>query len=293
MNVKARLTLKNARRLLENVRANAVDYFVRTLVIILLLSFVTACARPVGDLGRAAASATHDEIMPAIGKWRARASKEPASNLNWTDEENEMHDRVWRFLVAPHAKDWFYDILVEWQRTRLLPPQDKRFKHDRYYAHLRSEEYRSSKIRYTRVLRDMEADLNMTPDAFASICDVLEINRRRDEAVKSLRGTDTVERMEVDERKAENRVLIDWFVRALRYRYESYSLALEGLLIETPHQGAREIDGRLSVMAIDVERAEQREFCGATDLGDGNMSGATLPSRLKDNPLSPGPLYRK
>ena len=55
------------------------------------------------------------------GKLLADARGEAVSNFNQTDQEDEMHNRVWRFLMAPHAKDWFYDTAVEWQRTRLIP----------------------------------------------------------------------------------------------------------------------------------------------------------------------------
>ena len=293
MNGKPNRALESSSARHINANVNADSLFVRLFIVILLLGFVTGCARPVGDFGRAAESATHDEILPAIGTWRARASSEPASNFNFTDEENEMHDRVWRYLIAAHSSDWFFDIVTEWQRTRLLPPQDSRFKHDRYYAHLRSEKYRSSKVRYVRVSRDIEADLNMTPSVLKSICSVLEINRRRDEAVRSLRSEGSLEATEVAQRKAENWMFINWFKRALRYRYESYSLALERLLIETPHEGARDIDGLLSVMAIDVERAEQDEFCDGPELEAVEMAGEAMPPKMKRSPFSPAPEFRK
>jgi hypothetical protein len=97
----------------------------------------------------------------------------------------------------------------------------------------------------------------------------------------------------VVERRDENRVFINWFVRALRYRYESYSLALERLLVETPHEGARDIDSRLSVMMIDVERAERRDFCDTPDLYGGDIGTAALESRMMNRPFTPEPTFRK
>src|SRR5690606_31726821 len=102
---------------------------------------LAGCARPVGDFGRAAPGVLHDAIMPAVGAARAEAAGEPVSDFNRTDEETEMHNRVWRFLVAPHAHDWFYDTAVELQRTRLSGATDAGFSPDRYYDHLRSTRY--------------------------------------------------------------------------------------------------------------------------------------------------------
>jgi len=233
----------------------------RFILLIAILGLISACARPTGDFGRAQSSVVHDEILPQVGKLRAKANGEPQSNLNLTDEEHEMHNRVWRFLVASHAKDWFYDAVVEWQRLRLITAQNNKFSTDRYYSFLRSQKYSSSKVRYYKVANDIDADLNTSPSVFKAICDVYEIDRRRSIAVQSLNSAQDIEKISVSERRAENNIYIDWFVQAMRYRYDSYSLALERLLIETPHEGARDVDRRLSLFAIEVERAERHDFC--------------------------------
>ena len=65
---------------------------------ILVLLTVTACARPVGDFGRAERNVLNDEVLPAIGNTLSDGSR-----FNLADQEIEMRDRVWRYLVAPHA----------------------------------------------------------------------------------------------------------------------------------------------------------------------------------------------
>jgi hypothetical protein len=251
--------------------------------LILLFAAISACARPTGDFGRAESSILHDEIMPKIGQFRVKRNGEPLSTLNLTDEENEMHDRVWRFLIAAHSRDWFYDIVVEWQRVRLAPLQDKKFSIDRYYSFLRSERYSSSKVRYYKVANDIDADLGTVPSVFNAICAVSEIDRRRLIAVSSLKSAGQVEKISVANRKAENQIYIDWFVRAIRYRYQSYSLALERLLIETPHEGARDIDARLSRFAIEVERAERHDFCGSSLVYNQTNNPNMIASRYSTN----------
>jgi hypothetical protein len=240
----------------------------RALVAIALLGATAACARPVGDFGRAQPGALHDEILPAVGKTRAELAGEPVSNFNLTDQEREMHDRVWRFLAAAHARDWFYDFSVELQRTRLSGPLDHKFKADRYSRWLRQTDYASSRVRYSTVADHVTADLDTMPGTFRAICAVLEVDRRRGIAAGEVAGTGG----QALARKAENDMRIDWFVRAVAYRYESYGYALDHLLVETPHEEAVEVDGVLSALAIHVERARRGDFCsgaaGAAYTGD-------------------------
>ncbi len=254
---------------------------VRFILLIVIFGLISACTRPTGDFGRVQPNFIHDDILPAAGKLRAKADGEPVSNLNLTDEEGEMHNRVWRFLAAPHAKDWFYDIAVEWQRTRLIAATDSEFSIERYYNFLRSERYSSSRVRYFKLANDIDADLNTAPSVFKTICAALEIDRRRAIAVNSLNSAGALERNAVNQRQAENAIFIDWFVRAIRFRYDSYSLALERLLIETPHEGARDIDRRLSSFAIEVERAERRDFCGSSLVYSKKSNANTIPSRYE------------
>ena len=55
----------------------------RLIIILLLVIAVSACARPVGDFGRAKSDLLHDEVLPSIGSLRATASSEPVSYI-WT-----------------------------------------------------------------------------------------------------------------------------------------------------------------------------------------------------------------
>ncbi|WP_196259269.1 hypothetical protein [Pelagibacterium limicola] len=259
---------------------------------IAILSALAGCARPVGDLGRAAPSVLHDEVMPAVGRFRAAADGEPVSDFNLTDQEREMHDRVWRFLVAPHAKDWFYDTAVELQRTRLTRETDLAFSPDRYYEHLRSERYASSRVRYQTVASDIGHDLATIPATFVAICRVIEVDRQRAIAVGNVRLGAPDSSQQVAARKWENERRIDWFVRALGYRYDSYSTALDRLLVETPHEEARIVDLRLEEMEVYVRRARARDFCGGAGAGF-IAKDAPLPSRLQTQVYVPEPVVRK
>jgi hypothetical protein len=249
-------------------------------VVALLASNAGCIVRPIGDLGRADPDFIHDKAMPVVGKWRAKANGEPISNFNLTDQEDEMHNRVWRFLVSPHANDWFHDAAAELQRTRIAAQVDGKFRSDRYYNWLSSTRYQSSRVRYSTVQQDVETDIATVPDTFAAICAVIEVDRQRAFAGSAIYGGSVATQAEVSGRKAENDQFIGWFVRALRYRYDSYNFALNRLLVETPHEEARRLDARLSEMEVYVRHAESDNFCAGSS-GKGYHGGeSSLPSRL-------------
>jgi hypothetical protein len=214
-----------------------------------------------GDFGRADPDPMHDEWMPAVGKARAALNKEPVSSFNLTDQEEEMRDRVWRYLVAPHAYDWFGDTAVEYQRTRVTEMSSKPLKTNKYYNWLHSTRFASSRVRYSRLREDVLADISMLPAAFRSICAVLEIDRQRGVATNEIRGLEDKVTASAAARHHENQVVIRWFVRALGNRYDSYSYALDHLLVETPHEEAVAANASLSDLALYVEIADRGDFC--------------------------------
>lgn len=237
-------------------------------------------ARPVGDFGRAQPSVMHDTVMPYAGELIAENRKEPVSNLNQTDQEREMHDRTWRFLVAAHSRDWLFDGSVELQRTRIGPARDFRYTTERYYTWLRSTTYQSSTTRYSTVGRHILADFDTVPATFQSICAVEAVDRQRRIALAEVGGGEPGIAADVAARRTENQWHIDWFVRALNYRYDSYAYALDHLLVETPHEQSIGVDENLRRLRPWVDRANRGEFC-VSDAGSGAGSGVTIPSRFQ------------
>jgi len=273
-------------------RSGGAARVLKGLLALVLVGTAAACARPVGDFGRAQPSFTHDVVMPTVGKWRASQAGEPVSNFNQTDQERLMHDVVWRFLIAPHGRDWAFDTSVELQRTRIYPARDAKFTIDRYYGTLRSDAYQSSRVRYKRVGSDVETDVALMPAAFAAICDVIEVDRQRAEALRSLAMGSPMS-TEAAARQAENAQYIDWFTRAVRYRYDSYSYALDHLLVETPHEEARAVDASLSKLLAYVDAAERADFCRGAGAFNGGHPSKSLPSRVYMTPRDYEGEYRK
>ncbi len=234
-------------------------------------------ARQLGDFGRVQAGVLNDEIIPGFEKIWKQLNRRPASDFNWTDQEAEMHARVWRFLVAPQSRDWAFEYAAEIKPAR-AGEQRKRYE-DRYYAWLRAERHASSRVRYATMSEHIGADLGTLEATFRAICAVGEVDRQRAVAAASVEGLEREVLRDQAEREAENEAHVDHFVRALAYRYEAYSYALDHLLVETPHEGAVAVDGRLSELATWVDRAEAGDFC-ATGWQPEDAGGTALPSRV-------------
>jgi hypothetical protein len=267
----------------RGVVVNAADFMPRVLgffATAILAGLVVACAaRPVGDFGRAQPGVLHDNVMPAVASFMAK-QREPVSNFNQTDQEREMHDRTWRFLVAAHSKDWMFDSEAELQRTRITRAKDWMFKPDRYYNWLKREYYQSSRVRYATLGRHILADLDTLPSTFLSICAVLEVDKNREVALASLTDLAPTAAKDVAARRYENTHHIEWFVRAVNYRYQSYSYALDNLLVETPHEQSIAVDKSLLELQAWADRASRYDFCSGGPKRPG-QGGVTIPSRFQ------------
>ncbi len=249
---------------------------------------IPAGARELGDFGRVQPGVLNDELIPAFERI-FRGTGRPPSGFNLTDEEQEMRDRVWRFLVIPHARDWAVEYSVE-VRPAKAGETPKNYE-DRYYRWLSGERYASSRVRFNTMADHIWADVATLPEAFESICRVREIDRQRQVAFRALATGDHRMRRDLEARLIENDRVVGRFTAALAYRYDAYSYALDHLLVETPHAEAVLPDTRLSEMAPWVEWALRHDFCGHGGRAQG-AGGEALPGRVLMHAPDEGP-YRK
>ncbi len=219
---------------------------IRLLVIAAFAVALAACARPVGDLGRVR-EGTADALIVKAGISRdPSAGSDAPTGLIQSDEEREMHNRIWRFLEAPHARAWLH-------RTDLQV--------DDYYTYLRDKPYRSSHTRYQTLASDIDIDLKTLPETFGAICNVVAMDDRRRMALASFSDADGNTAKMVAIRRRQNAASIQRFSQALQLRYDAYSYALKMLLIETPYEQAREADEGLSRMGTWTISAQQGSYC--------------------------------
>lgn len=243
----------------------------------LALLAAPVAAHELGDFGRVKPGVLNDEIIPKADRFGRWITGQPVSDFNITDEEREMHDRVYRFLIARHVKDWAFDYEQVVMVAGLFSKRPSR--DDLYYMWLTREPYASSRVRFNTIADDVGADVLTLPSTFASICAVQDVDRRRALAASQLDDIEPAMIKQMETRKAENDLYIARFVRAVRYRYDSYAYALDHFLVETPHMEAVRVDGALSEYAVWLDRAEAGNFCVA-DAGDWRDSGTALPGRI-------------
>jgi len=246
-------------------------------------------AQQLGDFGRMERNFLNDEVLPLVDKNRRGMNGRPLDGFNLTDEEVEMRDRVWRFLVAPHAKDWAWPYSAEIRPAKAGGDAGKQV--GKYYRWLTGERYASSRVRYNTIAEHVGADVATLPTTFHAICAVIQVDRQRGVAIAEIAGLEPEMLARVNTRDRENATFIQRFVLALSFRYESYQYALDHFLVETPHHEALQVDTALTELVIWVERARAHDFCGDgwSAHGDGT---AALPGRVLLDAPDEGP-YRK
>lgn len=214
-----------------------------------LLAAVSACSARTGDFGRPDPAVSSFAPLP-----------KPGPTFNETDEEVLMHDRIHRFLYAPHVQGWFVRELAVVRRAALTAKELDR-ERGTYYRWLSATHYRSSRTRYNAMAADIQADVDTVPATFDAICAVEEIDRQRGLALAEVGAIEPGTENRVARRAQDNDEAIADFAAALSFRYDAYSYALENLLVETPHDEAITVDRLLSTLAAYVGEAETQNFC--------------------------------
>ena len=218
---------------------------------------LAACARETGDFGRAKPNALDDEVKPWLGGMIARHGRdELVSDFNRTDREGTLRDRAWAIVRAPHVNDWFGHLLVEGERTRILPEIDSRFDPAGYYAYLRRDPFRSSEARWNRLMTDLRADTALVGPFWGEARRVREDDRQR---LSTLDGRSDVRPEELRDAYAridENARVVDWVWRALRFRRAAYRIAIDRMEVETPTDRLWEANRLWEAFGRAIETAE-------------------------------------
>jgi hypothetical protein len=190
-----------------------------------------------GDFGRVKRSAWND-IVQDTGSFAARVREEPVSISAFTDSEEEMRGRAWRFLVPAHDGAYLSRVLAELVATRVLPADMRRRDPTAYHQALVSEGGRSPASRYRRLSEDAAADARLLEPFARSANRVMAADRVRLAALDHASVVSPADVGNAYARVAENRCLIAWVQDALAFRLASYRYALEHLVIETPQTQA-------------------------------------------------------
>lgn len=248
----------------------------RGLIACLPALLVAACVEQ-GDLGRPRPSIWNQAIFPMAGDRAAALRGEPVSGFAFTDEERELRDRAFRFIMPAHERAFFERQLAELARTRIVP-RSWMIEDDAVYRRaLRSDAMVSPAHRFRRLSEDVSADRTLLAAITVTARRVLAGDQVRYKTMNLVPDLDPADRADALDRIAENCLLIRWVGEAVDIRRVQYRHALERLVIETPQGQAIEAERAL----IAFERAPNelsRLACG-DDPAPAAMPRPTGPSK--------------
>lgn len=223
----------------------------RPVLAILLCAAAVAGCSETGDFGRPRASFWNDTVLPNAGYWAATARGEAASPFHLTDDENQLRDRAWRFVMPASPRDVFQREVSALVYARVLPVQEQSNDVADYFRGLTGGSFVSQASRYNKLAEDANADRLLIGPFRANAGRVVAADRVR---LRALTGSPLVPPEKSDpayERVVENEGLILWVCERVRFRIESYRYALANLVVEMPSREA--IRAERAIMALEAE----------------------------------------
>jgi hypothetical protein len=241
-----------------------------------LIALAAAGCVETGDFGRPKPSIWNDVVLPTTGSVSAQVRGEAISSFTYTDDEKEMRDRAWRFLMPAHERSWFATILSNLARTRILPPSVNATGLETYHRAVAGGPARSPASRYRRLAEDAVADRKLIAPFAAVASRVMAADVVRLRALPHVGLLTHADADDAVARVAENRCLIDWVRYETHARLEQYRYALEHLFIEAPQSEAVAAERSLA------ELAAQRQALDAlaAGIGLGWCVGPTLEAEV-------------
>lgn len=221
----------------------------RLAVALVLGLSVAACTA--GDFGRPRPGVWNDVIGPELGFWSAKARGEAASPFHLTDDEEQLRDRAWRFIMPASERSYFERQVSDLAYKRILPVEAQSNAVSDYFNALTGGAYRSQVSRYNRLAEDANADRLLIGPFRVNAGRVVAADRVRMRTVDASPLVLPEQRGPAFARVVENEGLILWVCERIRFRMESYRYALANLVVEMPSREA--IRAERSIMALEAE----------------------------------------
>jgi hypothetical protein len=230
-----------------------------------------------GDLGRPRPSVWNQTIFPYAGSHAASWRGEPVSGFAFTDEERELRDRAFRFIMPAHELAFFERQLAEMARTRMIP-RSWMIEDDAVYRRaLRSDAMISPAHRFRRLSEDISADRTLLAAITVTAKRVLAGDQVRYKTMKMVPDLAPADRTDALNRIDENCLLIRWIGESVDIRRVQYRHALERLVIETPQGQA--IEAERALIAFERTPNELTRLACGNDEAPVAMPRPTGPSR--------------
>ncbi|WP_376988518.1 hypothetical protein [Bosea sp. R86505] len=215
------------------------------------LSLLLATGACTGDLGRPRQDIISQVLAPQVGFWSATLRGEAASHFRFTDDEEQLRDRAWRFVMPGHERSVFQAQTAALAHSRILPAQLHLGYRAEYFQALTGGSFASQASRYARLAEDANADRLLIGPFRANAMRVVAADRVR---MRTAEASPEVAPSQIDPAQArvvENEGLILWVCERVGFRIESYRYALANLVVEMPSREA--IRAERAIMALEAE----------------------------------------
>ena len=216
-----------------------------------LLLATAGCASDVGDFGRIRTGYANGSYWPLLTQSALAYRGEPESWGATTDDEREMRDRAWHFLMPQFAQNKFDDLMAEMRVQRILPPITGTNPAIYLNMLLSDAAFRSLASRYRRLSEDIEADRSLIGQFHSIYARVKEADRIRERSFGFVKDITLGEIEDAKARIYENVMLERWVHRDLCYRVEMYQYALERLVLMGPMREAIYAEQGLKSLALE------------------------------------------
>ncbi len=210
---------------------------IRTVFFLSIGLALAGCAPRIGDFGRPADKEGARYGNDFLGNGAAEDRHEPVSSFKFTDDEIELRDRAWHFLMPENDRFFFDRFVADWKIKRRLPPWVSSDK-TAYYRNLDGRSAVSPASRYATLGADIEADLLLIAPFREISARVMEGDRVRFGMLAAIRDIEERETCDVNDRVSENILLMGWVYRSWLQRVRDYRYALQRLVISTPQHQA-------------------------------------------------------
>jgi hypothetical protein len=215
------------------------------------LSLLLATGACTGDFGRPRQDIISQVLAPQVGFWSATLRGEAASHFRFTDDEEQLRDRAWRFVMPGHERSVFQAQTAALAHSRILPAQLHLGYRAEYFQALTGGSFASQASRYARLAEDANADRLLIGPFRANAMRVVAADRVRMRAAESSPEVAPSQIEPAQARVVENEGLILWVCERVGFRIETYRYALANLVVEMPSREA--IRAERAIMALEAE----------------------------------------
>lgn len=212
---------------------------------------VSACTATDGDLGRPRPTVWTQLIAPESGFLSAAGRGEAASYFRLTDDEEQLRDRAWRFVMPGHERSVFQGEVSNLAHFRILPVSAQSTDVSDYFRGLTSMSFASQASRYNRLAEDANADRLLIGPFRANAGRVVNMDRVRMRTAEGSPDVPPGKQEPAAARVIENEGLVFWVCERLDFRIRSYRYALANLVVEMPSREA--VKAERAIMALAAE----------------------------------------